>query len=631
MFLDVVTATRYRCTIIAKLLVCAGVSLLTITSTISAQVTSPKAIDSVIDAIGEREMPNGAAPEISISDRGLVNLHVAEVDLSTVLTLLSVQSQRNIIASPNVSGKVTAHLYGVSFDDALRAVLIPNGADFQKSGSFIYVYTQDELAKFASESAAKPITKIFRLNYTSSRDATTYVRPLLSENGKIVASSGGANTSSGSSPGGNSGGSSSRSGGSSRSASQDFVIVTDSPAIIETVENVIKTIDVRPQQVLIESTILRAQLNDNNSLGIDFSLVGGVDLNLLGATSLSVPDITVSTLPQDRFERFNAAARTDFSSDVPNGGLSIGILKDKVSIFLRALELVTDTTVLANPKILALNKQQGQVIVGRRDGFLTTTVTASSAVQSVEFLETGTQLIFRPFIADDGYIRVELHPEDSVGFVNAQGLPSEQTTEVTTTVIVRDGDTILIGGLFREVVADTRNQIPFMGNIPGLGSLFRSTNDTTTREEVIILLTIHIVKNHAEYAESSLEMKENIDRLRVGMRRGLMWHGRDKLAQTHYHKATDLYNSGDLEQAQWHLDLALHNSSRMLPAIKLKERILKQREWGTDSTSIRSFIYHLIENQKDHPQPPYGQPVLRPIESFPVEPVDQTGDNNEMP
>lgn len=203
------------------------------------------------------------------------------------------------------------------------------------------------------------------------------------------------------------------------------------------------------------------------------------------------------------------------------------------------MEEVTDTTVLANPKILALNKQKGQVIVGRRDGFMTTTVTETQAIQTVEFLETGTQLVFRPFIGDDDFVRVELHPEDSVGFVNAQGLPSEQTTEVTTNVIVRNGETILIGGLFREVTTDARSQIPWLGNLPGIGALFRSNSDSTSREEVIILLTIHIVKDREAYAAASREQYEDIERMRVGIRQGLMWHGRERVAQAQYRKALD--------------------------------------------------------------------------------------------
>ncbi len=609
-------SARHHRSLMPKRSICTMVALLVVASTALAQTPINHTPE---NASKEADLPNGAKPEISISDRGRVRLHVADVDLSTVLTLLSVQSQRNIITSPNVSGKVTAHLYDVSFDEALKAILIPNDADYRQSGSFIYIYTKDELTQFANEKTEQPITQIFRLNYITAADAETYIAPILSSTGKIVASVGaavGVSTSAGD-------------GGGNTYSAQDFILVIDTPTVIKTVEKVINNIDVRPQQVIIEATILRAQLNDDNALGIDFSLVGGVDLELLGGASLGLQNISLGALPQDRFERFNAAASTDFAGDVPSGGISIGILKDQVAVFLRALEQVTDTTVLANPKVLALNKQRGQVIVGRRDGFLTTTVTQTQAIQTVEFLETGTQLIFRPYIADDGYIRVELHPEDSVGFVNAQGLPSEQTTEVTTNVIMLDGETILIGGLFREVTTDSRNQVPFMGNIPGFGPLFRYTNDTTAREEVIILLTLHIVKNHAAYAQASLETKEDIDRLRVGMRRGLMWSGRDRLAQSHYHKATEYYIAGDIEQAQWHLDMALHNSSRMLPAIQLKERILKQREWDHESTIIRSFVYHLIDSNKNQPQPPCGRPTLPPVDSLNQNAVDQTDQDNK--
>src|SRR5690606_22979737 len=96
----------------------------------------------------------------------------------------------------------------------------------------------------------------------------------------------------------------------------------------------------------------------------------------------------------------------------------------------------------------------------------TTTVTQTSSIQNVEFLETGTQLRFRPYIGDDGYVRIEVHPEDSTGGLTAANLPFEQTTEVTTNIIVRDGHTILIGGLFREVTSASRSQVPLVGNVP---------------------------------------------------------------------------------------------------------------------------------------------------------------------
>src|SRR5205807_1086567 len=99
----------------------------------------------------------------------------------------------------------------------------------------------------------------------------------------------------------------------------------------------------------------------------------------------------------------------------------------------------------------------------RKDGYLTSTVTQTSTVQTVDFLDTGTRLIFRPYIGDDGYIRMEIHPEDSSGGLNDANLPFKVTTEVTSNVMVKDGRTIVIGGLFRESSDIARAQVPFLG------------------------------------------------------------------------------------------------------------------------------------------------------------------------
>lgn len=540
----------------------------------------------------------GPPTEVSMTQTGAVRMHLVDEPLANVLHLLSLEGKRNIITSPNVKGTVTANLYDVTFEEALQAILMQNGADFRVVDKFIYIYTKDELAEIEAAPSARPFPRVYHLNYISAQDASTMIAALLAEEETVVSppAPGRGLKSDAEDAGGNA------------AAMQDFVLVTARAKTHETVQAVLRDIDVRPKQALIEATILRAALTDDNALGIDFSLVGGVDLELMGAQSVGLAGITLGNLPQDRFERFNAGARTDLTGNLPPGGLTVGIIKDNVAIFLRALEEVTDITVLANPKVLALNRQKGQVIVGRRDGYLTTMVTETQAIQTVQFLETGTQLLFRPFIGDDGFIRVELHPEDSVGFVNAQGLPSEQTTEVTTNVIVRDGETILIGGLFRELTTNARSQVPGLGSLPGIGVLFQSRSDSTAREEVIILLTIHIVKDYEAYAKESREMFENVERLRVGVREGLMWHGRERLAQAQYRKALEAQRRGDTAKALWHTDLSLHNHSRFLPAIQMKENILAQRAWDNDGAGARTFLHELIARERGYRLPLFERP-----------------------
>ncbi len=549
----------------------------------------------------DQDNTSGPPIEVTVTDRGTVRMHVADLPLSTVLHLLSLESQRNIVASPKVKGSVTANLYDVTFEEALGAILVANDAVYRMEGKFVYIFTRSELAELDKAQAPPPVTRVYRLNYVSAKDAQSYLAAVIGEGDTVAISPPAASgiKTDADKAGGN------------ESAAQPFVIVTAGPDVQRRVASVLKSIDVRPRQVLIEATILRAQLSDDHSLGIDFSLVGGVDLELLGATSTGIANISLGGLPTDRLERFNAAASTDFNRNLPGGGLSIGIIKDHVAVFVKAIEEITDTTVLANPKLLALNRQKAQVIVGRRDGYFTTTVTQTQAIQTVEFLETGTQLVFRPFIGDDGFIRVELHPEDSVGFVNAQGLPSEQTTEVTTNVIIRDGETILIGGLFREVTTDARSQVPALGSLPVIGMLFRSKSESTDREEVIILLTIHIIKDRDAYATASRNEFDNIERMRVGLRHGLMWSGRDRLAQAHYRKALDAVAIDDPDKALWHTNMALHNLPVFMPGIRLKEKILGERAWDEDCTGGRTFLRSLIMKERGYSLPPFGRPDPR--------------------
>ena len=536
-------------------------------------------------------------PDITVSPQGTVEMHVRELSLSSVLQMLSMQSRRNIIATPAVTGEVTANLYGVTFEEALTAVLDSNNCGWRERGNFIYVYTNDQLNEMESQKH-RPVTRIFRLRYARAEDVNTLIQGALSEDGVISVSTASESGVA----------SSAEEAGGNAMATEDVLVVTDYPERLEAIAALIAEIDVRPQQVMIEATILRAGLTEDNALGIDFNVVGGVDFQEIDATSPGITDLLTGQLPPSEFDNTSITTRTDFNQNIPGGGFTFGVIKNSVAAFVRALDSITDVNVLANPKVLALNKHRGEVIVGRRDGYLTTTVTETAAVQSVEFLETGTQLIFRPFIGDDGYIRMEVHPEDSTGGITAANLPFEQTTEVTTNLLCRDGNTILIGGLFREVTSAGRSQIPLLGNIPIAGALGRSTNDSTQREEVIILLTVRLIKDDGVLEELSADATQDVERYRVGMRQGLQWFGRERLSQAHYHWALEHLSAGHMSRALWDLDLSINNNPKMLAAIKLKEKLLDQRQWEEESSRTRTFLHDQIMRDQGIITPPFGRP-----------------------
>lgn len=583
------------------------------------------AADMMIEAAKAVSEPDLSDVDISVSPQGRVEMHVRDLELSTVLQMLSMQSHRNIIATTNASGTVTANLYGVTFEEALTAILDSNNCKWVERGNFIYVYTKEEYAAMQL-AATPPMSRLFKLHYARAEDVDKLVQPMLSEDGKISLSP----------PAETGVAANADETGGNAMAVHDCILVIDHPNRLKQIAKLIAEIDVCPQQVLVEATILRAQLNEDNALGIDFNILGGVNFEDIGSTSQGVTDLTTGNLPLNLMHNTNVTTRTDFNQAIPDGGFTFGIVKGSVSIFIRALEQITDTIVLANPKIQVVDKQHGEVIVGRRDGYLTTTVTETAAVQTVEFLETGTQLIFRPYVGHDGHIRMEIHPKDSTGGLTAANLPFEQTTEVTTNIIVRDGHTILIGGLFREVSSAGRAQVPVVGNIPIAGALFRNSRDSTQREEVIILLTVRLVKEPADVEKDGIAAYNDVERYRVGMREGLQWFGRERLAQAHYRWAIDHLNKGHRGQALWDLDLAINNNPKMLAAIKLKEKITGQCHWDEDASLVRGFLMRQIMKETgsaiplfNRPEPLLEMPPLHGPSGFDSGPCDAPKASND--
>jgi type IV pilus assembly protein PilQ len=544
-------------------------------------------------------------PEISVgADNKLKFLSFPGTDVNSALSLLADQFKRNIIASRNVKGGVTVTLYDVTFDQALEAMGNSNGFKFIVKGNFVYIYTDQEYAD-QIKATHKTLNQIFHLKYMTAKDVADLIKPLLSSDGQIAMT-----------PGALSGLASGTSDlGSMNYATDDTLVIRDYPENLANINTALKDLDVRPKQVLIEATILNASLKDNNGLGIDLVSLSGLNFSDIGsvispmsgsattggdsgttsASNVTTPGQTTGTLiPGVSGKQLNAG--TNFAKDVPSGGLSIGFLSNHISFFMRALETVTDTTVVANPKILALNKQKGEVHIGQRLGFITTSYSQSQSIQTVNFLDVGTKLVFRPYIADDGNIRMEIHPEDSSGIIDAHGVPQTNTTEVTANVMIKDGRTIVIGGLFSENTSANKGQVPVLGNIPILGLPFRSQNDATIRQETIILITPHIINDDDSLYKESLRESEDVTRMMMGNRAGLQPWGRDRIAQLWLSKAEDAATANNSEKALMYADWALNTNPRLLEAMRLRERLSGKKLEEATSSSIMDLVKNTLRS-----------------------------------
>ncbi|MEZ6235835.1 MAG: hypothetical protein R3B68_16750, partial [Phycisphaerales bacterium] len=303
--------------------------------------------------------------QVSVDDNLTVELHVRDEDLANVLQLLSLQSQKSIIAGPNVNAVVTADLYGATFYEALDAILHSYGYGYVENGNFIYVMTQEEIITLAEQSRI-PVVKIITLNYLSAVDAAEYVSPLLSDvgeirtNGRTEAFDVGEDNPD----------------GQDDYSGPSMMIVFDYEEHITEIEALVQQIDTRPQQVLVEATVLQAQLREQNAFGVDFSLVGDLDFSEFVGGPLGAANGLINGSAPDDGEGRSVVSSVGQTSQA--GGLKIGIVDNDVAVFMRFLDEVTDTTVVSNPKIVALNRQQGRVQVGRRIGYLQVTTTDTS-------------------------------------------------------------------------------------------------------------------------------------------------------------------------------------------------------------------------------------------------------------
>jgi len=262
-------------------------------------------------------------------------------------------------------------------------------------------------------------------------------------------------------------------------------------------------------------------------------------------------------------------------------GLSVGVTFDNISALITALETVSDVTIMANPKILALNKQAGKLSIGKEEGYqsLTNVSEGGTSTQEVEFLESGTVLEFRPFIGKDGLIRMEIRPEQSNGQIVNYGtvqLPNKSKTEVVTNVMVRDGQTIVLGGLFKESTNLSHSQVPILGDIPVIGELFRGVSDSSSRVELIILITPHIIQR-PEQAQGA-ERLEDVQRLAHTARSNLYWMSRVKIDEDRYARAVQYYMNGEYDCAMAELNNILTIHRNYLEAVRLRERILRETQ-----------------------------------------------------
>jgi len=393
------------------------------------------------------------------SDNDSLSINFLDVDIREALSALALEREINIATSQEVTGKITVHLYNSSFDKALDAITLSGGFSFIKRGDLYYVFKPKE----AQDPQAERLQmKIFKLKYAE-----------LGKVQEILSSIPGSRT-------------------IKIHDSTKTIIVEDSPENIKKIGNIIDQWDQLPRQVMIEAKILEITLTDDMSFGVNWSdLLGSVRIGTGGLSTATLPSSTsVSPVPSKGtglFSNLITAAGTD----------------RQFAAALDALQSKTNINTLSTPKILAIHGKPAKVQVGGQQGYKVTTNNEGISTESIEFIDTGTILEITPFIDDDNNVLLDVRPSIRSARIE-EGIPVVNSTEVSTWLTAKNGETVFIGGLIQDSKSKTRDMVPCLGGLFGFGALFGRTTSNIGKSELVVLITPNIMDSRMKTVTSEV-------------------------------------------------------------------------------------------------------------------------------
>jgi type II secretory pathway component GspD/PulD (secretin) len=425
-----------------------------------AEVLPPQGVEGTIPLAGS---PPADAVQMKQYPDGTLDLIVRDFSLSQVLSMLAQTHGLNIVAANDIDALISITLRRVPIEEALTAILsVANYTWVQRNNIILVTSLADPT--LPADVQDRQI-QVFELDFASAQVVAEAITNFLTPVGKVSISP--------SDP------------ADSRKA-RELVVVEDTPTSLARIAAYIDQVDCPPRQVLIEAHILQVNLDDTCAAGVDFAaLLRFADqrVNIISVPSLSVPIPT-------------PGAPTEPSAPALVATLSGGDLNGVIEL----IQTTTDSKTLGSPKLLVLNEQEARLQVGDQLGFKVTTTTETSTLESVQFLDVGVVLTIRPRITRDGHVLLNVKPEVSTGEVNPEtGLPEESTTELETDVMLSDGQGMVIGGLIKETDSVAQRKVPYLGDIKGLGWLFKHSEVTKERVEIIVALVPRIQPYDAQW------------------------------------------------------------------------------------------------------------------------------------
>lgn len=434
-----------------------------------------------------------------------ISLNFQNIDIRAVLQILADASGKNIVVSDSVHGNITLRLQDVPWDQALDIIMKTKGLASRNYGNTMIIGTaQDIAAQEQAEFAARqslvqsaPLQSAYiQVNYAKAADLAALIKSqgksgLLSPRGNL-----------------------------SVDARTNTLLVQDTADNIADIRQMVAKLDIPIQQVLIESRIVIAQNDYNDQLGVQFGVNGiretsgglmtvGGDLNgtntQINAFNPAPPAAGISGTPLLSLPSLNDQLNVNVPTAAPMGQIALSVLRQNylVGLELSAMAAAGKGEVVSSPRVITANGQEASIIQGVEIPY---TQSASSGATTVSFKNAVLSLDVTPQITPDKriFMNLDVH-DDTVGqFVptaNGGSVPSINTRNVKTNVLVNDGDTVVLGGIYETTKNTTVNKVPLLGDIPLIGWLFRNTATTDNKDELLIFVTPKLMTENAMIGE----------------------------------------------------------------------------------------------------------------------------------
>ena len=470
-----------------------------------------------------------------------VTFNFQDVPVRTVLQLIAEESNLNIVAADTVQGNVTLRLINVPWDQALDIVLQAKSLDKRRSGNVVWVAPQKEIAQFEQdkedarinlENRAETVTEYIPVNYASAED----IAKLLTEQSLSSQGAGGGGGGSSGQGGQQDRGFLSPRGSLSYDKRTNTLLAIDIPQRVANIRNLVQQLDKPVDQVVIEARIVIANENVARELGARFGISGAKDNayfsgNLDANTDNRNADAsaarTNAELQKTYTDAINAwidggrvgsapTAPVPVASTITRGlmtnlpaaliganagSMALSILNAGylLDVELSAIQTQGRAEVISNPRIVTSNQKESVIRQGKEIGYLTVSGGQGGNVPTVNFKEALLELKVTPTITNDGrvFLNLNVKKDELDGFVNLGtfgSVPQIAKREVNTAVLVDDGQTVVIGGVYEFSDATDVSKVPFLGDLPVIGNLFRNKGRSKTKAELLIFVTPKVMR-----------------------------------------------------------------------------------------------------------------------------------------